>query len=134
MQSDTGDLTLNDVEGAVALESSIAAINVNHVRGSLNLHSDTGDVTAKNIIFQPNSSSQLRTDIGTVRLENFSAPDGIKLEGQTSIGELSLGLNGFTLRQTGELMEHQFTASRAGQNAAKVHFQTDTGSIVARAQ
>jgi hypothetical protein len=133
MRSETGDLTLNDAQGEVALESSIAAINVSHVRGSLNLHSDTGDVTAKNIIFQPNSSSQLRTDIGTLRLEEFSASGGIELKGQTNIGDLSLGLNGFTLSQTGELLEHQFRASRAGPNSAKVHFQTDTGSIVARA-
>jgi DUF4097 and DUF4098 domain-containing protein YvlB len=134
MRSDTGDLTLNDAQGAVILESSIASINVNHLKGSLDLHSDTGDVSAKNIIFQSGSSNQLKTDIGTVRLENFSAPDGIKLEGQTSIGDLSLDLNGFTVSQTGELLEHHFTASRAGQDSAKVHFQTETGSIVARAQ
>jgi Putative adhesin len=134
MQSDTGDLTLNDVEGAVVLETSIAAIKVSHVRGSLNLHSDTGDVTAKNITFKPGSSSQLSADIGTVRLEEFSASDGIELEGQTNIGDLDLGLNGFVVNQTGELLEHHFTATRAGQNTAKVHVQTDTGSIVARVQ
>jgi Putative adhesin len=134
MRSDTGDLTLNDAQGAVVLESSIAAIKVSHVRGSLNLQSDTGDISAKNIIFEPSSSNQLRTDIGTIRLEEFSALGGIELEGQTSIGSLSLALNGFKVNQTGELTEHQFTASRTGQNPAKVHFQTDSGSIVARAQ
>jgi hypothetical protein len=132
MQSDTGNLTLNDVEGVVFLETSIAAINVSHVRGSLNLHSDTGDVTAKNIILEPDSSSQLSADIGMVKLEEFSASDGIELEGQTNIGDLSLGLDGFTIKQEGEMLEQRFTASRVGAHPAKVHFRADTGSIVAR--
>jgi Putative adhesin len=134
MYADTGDLTLSDVEGAIVLETNIGSIDASDIRGGLNLNTDTGDINAKNVTFEPNSSNQLGTNLGTVTLEDFNAPGGIELEGQTNLGELELGLTGFTLNQTGKLLEHQFSASRAGQNTAKVHFQTDTGSIVVRVQ
>ncbi len=131
--ADTGDLSLSDVEGAVVLETNIGVIDASNVRGSLNLSTDTGDINAKNIRLEPSSSNQLSTSMGTLRLEDFSAPAGIELEGKTSLGDLKLGLNGFSVKQTGELLEHQFSAARAGERPAKVHFQADTGSIVARA-
>ncbi len=133
MQADTGDLNLTDVEGAVVLETNMGSIQTNNIRGSLNLKTDTGDVGAKNILLEPDSSNTLGTNLGTLTLEDFSASDGIELEGQTSIGELSLQLNGFVVNQTGELTEHQFTATQTGQHPAKVHLQTDAGTIEARA-
>ena len=132
LQSDTGDVNLNDVQGAVKLESNIGEITVTNLRGSLDLHTDTGDVTAKNINLEPDSSNQLSSNIGTVRLEEFTAPNGIELIGDTNMGDLELGLNEFLVNQSGEFIEQHFTASRDGTHAAKVSLQTDTGTIVAR--
>jgi hypothetical protein len=133
LHSDTGDIRLDHTRGEVKLETSIGEIVVSDVQGSLNLTTDTGNVTAKNISLEPDSRNFMTSNVGMLKLEEFTSPGGLQLEGQTSIGDLELGLNGFSVHQSGELTEHQFSASRVGTRPAMVKLQTDTGLIVARA-
>ncbi len=101
--SDTGDLTVRDLDGSLRLTTDTGDIGVSNAHGTLWVRADTGDVRAAGLA---SAEADVATDTGAIELR-FSRPPS-RVQVATDTGDISIGV------PTGD--------------AYRVQTSTDTGS------
>lgn len=119
-----------EVSGAqnAQLQVAVGNGNVSVLRSRLTVNATVGNgnITVEDVVFTPESSNQLQTRVGTVRLTGVRAPSGLRLEGATELGSVSVTLPGYVVTAT----PTTFLADRSGAARAWVKATSSIGDVL----
>ena len=132
LESSNGNITLEQVRfgsGSHRIGSSNGEIIVRDAtNASFTMDTSSGQVLLERVELRPGSKSSVENSSDDIRVSGLSAPDGLRLTGETSGGSTDIQLPGFNVR----IEENRFEAGRDGSNPASLNLNTSGGSVQVR--
>ena len=132
LESGNGRITLGQVRfgsGSHRIGSSNGEIIVRDAtNASFTIDTSSGKVMLERVELRPGSKNSVENSSDDIRVSGLSAPDGLRLTGETSGGSTDVQLPGFNVRTE----ENRFEAGRDGSNPASLNLNTSGGSVQVR--
>jgi DUF4097 and DUF4098 domain-containing protein YvlB len=128
LETSNGGIDVRGARGAVEAITSNGRIRLEHTQGSLKAETSNSSIVLDRVVLPAKSSSLATTSNGSIEIIGLSGPDGVRVEGSTSNGGLSLQMPGFNVQQD----RTEFTATRDGSASASLMLETSNGGITVR--
>ena len=128
LETSNGGIDVRGARGEVNVSTSNGRIRLERVEGRVQAETSNSGIVLDRAVLPAQSLSTATTSNGSIEIIGLSGPDGVRVEGSTSNGGLSLQMPGFNVQQD----RTEFTATKDGSASASLMLETSNGGITVR--